>query len=186
MSRGWGVSFLPPENNRYPVYRRLGGPQGRSEQVRNNLAHTGIRSPDRPVRSQSLYRLSYPAYNRFETCPLFSGSQDGNWGVGRRWSLQLCNFVRLTADRREERWRLVDRVLFQVVANCSLQPRPHWLTSAWLPSGVPVMTSDLHTFHLSTRHATPKVQVNVKEKDLCNPSILGTRFILVANYSNFP
>jgi hypothetical protein len=25
-----------------------------------NLANTGIRSPDRPTRSQSLYRLSYP------------------------------------------------------------------------------------------------------------------------------
>jgi hypothetical protein len=27
-----------------------------------NLASTGIRSPDRPARSQSLYRLSYPAH----------------------------------------------------------------------------------------------------------------------------
>ena len=27
-----------------------------------NLAPTGIRSPDRPARSQSLYRLSYPAH----------------------------------------------------------------------------------------------------------------------------
>ena len=27
-----------------------------------NLDLTGIRSPDRPVRSQSLYRLSYPAH----------------------------------------------------------------------------------------------------------------------------
>jgi len=26
-----------------------------------NLAPTGIRSPDRPARGQSLYRLSYPA-----------------------------------------------------------------------------------------------------------------------------
>ena len=26
-----------------------------------NLASTGIRSPDRPARSQSLYRLRYPA-----------------------------------------------------------------------------------------------------------------------------
>ena len=27
-----------------------------------NLASTGIQSPDRPARSQSLYRLSYPAH----------------------------------------------------------------------------------------------------------------------------
>jgi len=66
---------------RHTLYRRLGGPQGRSGQVRKdpahivqeagwasgqvwtgaeNLAHTGIRSPDRPPRSESLYRLSYP------------------------------------------------------------------------------------------------------------------------------
>jgi hypothetical protein len=30
--------------------------------VCENLAPTGIRSPDRPARSQSLYRLSYPAH----------------------------------------------------------------------------------------------------------------------------
>jgi hypothetical protein len=30
-----------------------------------NLSPTGIRSPDRPARSQSLYRLSYPAHCHF-------------------------------------------------------------------------------------------------------------------------
>jgi hypothetical protein len=52
---------LPPGKTRYPLYRRLGGPQGRSGQVRKISPPTGIRSPDRPARSQSLYRLSYPA-----------------------------------------------------------------------------------------------------------------------------
>ena len=52
---------LPPGKTRYPLYRRLGGPQGRSGQA-ENLVRTGIRSPDRPARSQSLYRLSYPAH----------------------------------------------------------------------------------------------------------------------------
>ena len=52
---------LPPRKTRYPLYRRLGGPRGRSGQVRNILPPTGIRSPDRPARSQSLYRLSYLA-----------------------------------------------------------------------------------------------------------------------------
>jgi hypothetical protein len=50
---------LPPGKTRYPLYRRLGGPQGRSGQVRKISYPTGIRSPD---RSQSLYRLSYPAH----------------------------------------------------------------------------------------------------------------------------
>ena len=48
---------LPPGKTRYPLYRRLGGPQGRSEWVRKISPPTGIRSPDRPARSESLYRL---------------------------------------------------------------------------------------------------------------------------------
>ena len=64
--RGWGVSVtprsLPPVKTRYPLYRRLGGPQGWSGQVRKISPPTGTRSPDRPARSQSLYRLSYPAH----------------------------------------------------------------------------------------------------------------------------
>ena len=47
------------------------------------------------------------------------------------------------------------------------------------------MTSDLHTFHPSARHATPKVQVNVSEKELYHASILGTLFNLAANYLRF-
>jgi len=52
---------LPPGKTRYGLHRWLGGPQGRSGQVRKISPRTGIRSPDRPARSQSLYRLSYPA-----------------------------------------------------------------------------------------------------------------------------
>ena len=51
---------LPPGKARYPLHRRLGGPQGRSGRVRKISPPTGIRSPDRPARSESLYRLSYP------------------------------------------------------------------------------------------------------------------------------
>ena len=51
---------LPSGKTRYPLYRRLGGPQGRSGRVRKFSSPTGIRSPDRPARSESLYRLSYP------------------------------------------------------------------------------------------------------------------------------
>ena len=46
----------------YPLYRRLGGPQGRSGYVRKISPPTVNRSPDRPARSQSLYRLSYRAH----------------------------------------------------------------------------------------------------------------------------
>jgi hypothetical protein len=47
---------LPPRKIRYPLYRRLSGPQ-----VRSGRVPTGIQSPDRPARSESLHRLRYPA-----------------------------------------------------------------------------------------------------------------------------
>ena len=60
---GWSTprpGRLTPGKNRYPLYRRLGGPQGRSVRVRKISPPTGIRSSDLPARSESLYRLSYP------------------------------------------------------------------------------------------------------------------------------
>ena len=59
---------LPPGNTRYPLYRRLGGPQGRSERVRKISPPTGIRCPDRPASSELLYRLSYPGRSNKEKC----------------------------------------------------------------------------------------------------------------------
>jgi hypothetical protein len=77
--------FLPPGKTRYPLYRRLGGPKGRSGQVRKISPPTGIRSPDRQARSQSLYRLSYPSHcyqynscifiHRVDTCNRTSDSR---------------------------------------------------------------------------------------------------------------
>jgi hypothetical protein len=51
---------LPPGKTRYPLYRRLGGLQGRSGWVRKISPPTRFRSADRPASSESLYRLSYP------------------------------------------------------------------------------------------------------------------------------
>jgi hypothetical protein len=45
---------LPSGKTQYPMYRRLGGPQSRSGRVRKISPTTGIRSPDRPARSESL------------------------------------------------------------------------------------------------------------------------------------
>jgi hypothetical protein len=53
---------ITPGKTRCPLYRRLGGPKGRSGQVRKISPPTGIRSPDPPGRSESLYRLSYPGH----------------------------------------------------------------------------------------------------------------------------
>ena len=53
---------LPLAKTRYPFYKRLGGPQGRSGRA-ENLVPTGIRSWTVQPVAQSLYRLSYPAHN---------------------------------------------------------------------------------------------------------------------------
>ena len=53
------LAVLPPGKTRYSMYRRLGGPQGRSERKQKVSPPTGIRSKDCPARSVSLYRLSY-------------------------------------------------------------------------------------------------------------------------------
>jgi len=52
--------FTPGKETRYTLYRRLGGPQGRSGWFGKSRPSIGIRSPDHPDRSQSLYRLRYP------------------------------------------------------------------------------------------------------------------------------
>jgi len=54
------AALYPRERPGTPLYRRLGGPQGRSGQVRKISPPTGIRSSDLPARSQPLYRLRYP------------------------------------------------------------------------------------------------------------------------------
>ena len=60
--RGWVVSITPrPHFTRYPFYRRLCGPQGRSGRA-ENLVPTGIRSRTVQPVAQSLYRLSYRAH----------------------------------------------------------------------------------------------------------------------------
>ena len=65
--RGWVVSSTPqphytPGKTRYPFYRRLGGPQGRSGRV-ENLVPTGIRSQTVQPVAQSLYRLRFSAHH---------------------------------------------------------------------------------------------------------------------------
>ena len=69
--RGWVVSSTPrpyftPGKDPVPIVHEAGWAPGPGWTGGKSRA-TGIRSPDRPVRSQSLYRLSYPAHTHTHT-----------------------------------------------------------------------------------------------------------------------
>ena len=52
------------ETDPVPIVQEAAWAQGRCAE---NLASIGIRSPDRPVFSKSLYRLSYPGLQNMQT-----------------------------------------------------------------------------------------------------------------------
>ena len=65
--RGWEVSVTPrplftPGKYPVPIVQKAGWDPGSVWTGAENFAPTGIRSPDRPALSRSLYRLRYPAH----------------------------------------------------------------------------------------------------------------------------
>jgi len=66
--RGWGVSvtprqLFPPGKDTVPIVQKAGWDPGPVWTGAENLTPTGIRTLDRPARSNSLYRLRYPAHD---------------------------------------------------------------------------------------------------------------------------
>ena len=63
---GWVVKATPrrfiPRKDPVPIVQEAGWAAAPVWTDAENLAPTGIRSPDRPVRSESLYRLICPAH----------------------------------------------------------------------------------------------------------------------------
>jgi hypothetical protein len=60
--RGWGVSVTPqplftPGKEPVPIVQEAGWAPGPVWTGAENLAPTGIRSPDRPARSESIVRI---------------------------------------------------------------------------------------------------------------------------------
>ena len=53
--------LFTPGKDPVPIVQEAGWAQEPVWTGADNLAPIGIRSPDRPARSQSLYRLRYPA-----------------------------------------------------------------------------------------------------------------------------
>jgi hypothetical protein len=67
---GWSAprpGRFTPGKYPVPIVQEAGWAPGPVWTCAKNLAPTGIWSPDRPARSQSLYRLSYPAHF-YNTC----------------------------------------------------------------------------------------------------------------------
>jgi len=67
--RWWGVRVTPrplftPGKGPVPIVQEAVWASGPVWTGAKNLTPTGIRSPDRPARSQSLYQLSYRAHRR--------------------------------------------------------------------------------------------------------------------------
>jgi hypothetical protein len=64
--------LFTPGKDPVPIVQEVGWAPGPVWIGEENLASTAIRSPSRPARSQSLYRLSYTAHpsysNLFEYC----------------------------------------------------------------------------------------------------------------------
>ena len=82
--RGWGVSVTPrplftPGKDPVLIVQEAGWAPGPVWTAVENLAPTGILSPDRPARSQSLFRLHYPAYGAE------GGSRDNDYGTMVEW-----------------------------------------------------------------------------------------------------
>jgi hypothetical protein len=56
------VPLSTPGKYPVPIVKEAGWVQGPVQTGAENLISTGFRSPDRPARSQSLYRLNYRAH----------------------------------------------------------------------------------------------------------------------------
>ena len=110
-TRKWGggqrhaPAALPPRKTRYPLYRRLGDPQGRSGREKKISPSTPrIRSPDGSAHSESLYSLRYPGRRMFRVygamcvCPVAARSKAwvcshsivGIEGSNPTWEMVFC------------------------------------------------------------------------------------------------
>jgi len=88
---------LPSGKDSVPIVQEAGWASGPVWTGAENLAPTGIRSPELPTRSQSLYRLSYPAqlvYNEvyvFRGKPFQAYSLEQNYYLTQPFEQEKCN-----------------------------------------------------------------------------------------------
>jgi len=63
--------LFTPRKDPVPIVQEAGWAPGPVWTGAENLTPTGIQSPDRPARSQSLYRLSYRAHTQYRAVLIF-------------------------------------------------------------------------------------------------------------------
>ena len=129
---------LPPGKTRYPLYRRLVGPQDRSGRVWKISPPTGIRSSDRPARSKSLYRLSYPSPHFKDSVAYFTQSRPkGKVVMVENGDNRLGGWEwKITGEKPKEcrYWYCLDRIWRsqRLVVVMNLKPLVrHFITVHW-------------------------------------------------------
>ena len=111
---------LPLGKTRYPFYRRLGGPEGRSGRVENFIP-TGIRSRTVQPVAQSLCRLSYRAYILFNNSRIHIKTLKTLVHVSITRSSSgsiLCSLLKLQFKTLGDLLRYINLVLWQHVVCC--------------------------------------------------------------------
>jgi len=86
---------LTPGQTWYPLYRRLGGLQSRSGRVRKISPTTGMRSPDRPARSESLRytTLSRPTVYFYKSFIIIYPSHSTPYAITSATKALLIKFI---------------------------------------------------------------------------------------------
>ena len=95
---------LYPEKEPVSIVQEAGWAPGPVCTSAETLAHTGIRSPDHPVRSESLYRLSYPGPPELQFFLVRNGYltakvQTENLGKGKGKAIPLQAWTGLEGSR---------------------------------------------------------------------------------------
>ena len=98
---GWSTPrpcrFIPGKETRYPLYRRLCGPQGRSGRVRKISPSPGF-DPS-PASSRSLYWLRYPGPQN--SCPYCEKRQTPNHLYYAHTLRTIMKFTKRTFSERK-------------------------------------------------------------------------------------
>ena len=104
---------LPPGMTRYPFYRRLGGPQGRSERA-ENLTPTGIRSRTaQPVVSRYTDWATRPRVEKCNPWIIFTKIKNcrSRWPSGLRRRFAAARLLRLRVRIPPGAWMSFESVV---------------------------------------------------------------------------